>query len=238
MNTRISPELDCEPLLRVLFAFENLDFTELKIADPIDTGRQLLITAGLNPNKDYSLFNILANGDFEDIRQDETVDLRGSVPKKFVAFSADRLFKLVVNGAQVTWGKQTISGRDLYSLAKPTTDEAVFLVIRGGEDREILIESDVDLSAPGVERFENAPKRDHTYEIVINGHETVVHQKQLTFEDLVKLAYPGDEPTPNITYSITYRKVASLPHQGELGAGGFVEIQNGSVFNVGRTVQS
>ena len=83
-----------------------------------------------------------------------------------------------------------------------------------------------------------APKRKSKIEIVVNGHEIEVDDRYVTFEQLVTLAYPGDAPAPNIKYSVTYRKVASMPHSGELAAGGFVEIKNGSIFNVGRTIQS
>lgn len=237
-STTTQDAVHCQLPISILFAAEGLNFTELKFDDPVLTGRQIVVAAGLNPNKDFSVFEIMANGDFEDIRQDETVNLRSGHQKKFVVFDSDRLFKLTVNGAQVSWGKSLISGSDLYALSKPSDGDAVFLTVRGGEDREIEVSEEVDLSAPGIEHFENAPKRIRAFEIVINGHETVVHQKQLSFEELVKLAYPGDAPSPNITYSITYRKVASVPHQGELGAGGSVQVQNGSVFNVGRTVQS
>ena len=38
---------------------------------------------------------------------------------------------------------------------------------------------------------------------------------------------------------MTYRHAASMPHAGELGAGGSVEVKKkGTVFNVTRTVQS
>ena len=37
---------------------------------------------------------------------------------------------------------------------------------------------------------------------------------------------------------MTYRKAASMPHAGELGANGSVTIKRGTVFNVTRTVQS
>jgi hypothetical protein len=39
--------------------------------------------------------------------------------------------------------------------------------------------------------------------------------------------------------SATYRNAASLPHAGELGEGGSVEVKKqGTIFNVTRTVQS
>lgn len=52
----------------------------------------------------------------------------------------------------------------------------------------------------------------------------------------------GDTVTPpetNVKFSMTYRNAASLPHAGELGEGGSVDVKkNGTIFNVTRTVQS
>ncbi|TYC54638.1 hypothetical protein ETQ85_18320, partial [Zoogloea oleivorans] len=217
---------------KIQVAQDSLAFVEFVMNDPVPLGRQILAAAGLRTNDDYSLYAILDTGDFEDVRLDEPIDLRRNGVERFVAFHADREFKLTVNGSQVTWGMPIITGSILYELSKPHTNEAVFLVIRGGEDRQIEIEDEVDLTPQGVEHFENAPKRNPKMEIVVNGHETKVANDHVTFDQLVAIAYPGEAPTPNITYSITYRKVASFPHSGELATGGFVEVKNGSIFNV------
>ena len=226
------------PHYRIQFAQEGLAFRPIYVADPIPLGRQILISGGLNAHGDYSLFAILATGDFEDVRLDEPFDLRGRGAEKFVAFQTDRDFKLTVNQAQVSWGKPAISGRALYELAQAGENEAVFLEVRGGTDRYIELNDVVDLTLPGVEHFICAPKPHHGIHIVVNGHEVEVAESRQSFEELVAIAYPGEPPTPNITYNMTYRRVASVPHSGELGAGGFIEVKNGSIVNVGRTIQS
>lgn len=223
---------------RILFAQENLAFRAIEVNDPVPLGRQILIAAGLRANDDYSLFAILETGDFEDLRLDETFDLRGRGAERFVAFQTDRDFKLTINESQVSWGKPAISGSALYDLAKPSDEDAVFMVIRGGNDRQIEPNEAVDLTAPGVEHFITAPKRKPKIGIVVNGREVQVCDSHQTFEQLVAIAYPGEAPAPEIVYSITYRGVASKPHSGELAAGGFVEVKNGSVINVSRTIQS
>ncbi|MGJ3627135.1 multiubiquitin domain-containing protein [Sphingomonas sp. MMS24-JH45] len=97
-------------------------------------GRQILEAAGLDPERGYSIFAILDTGDFEDVRLNETFDLRGAGAERMsVAFLTDRDFKFEVNDHEERWGKPTISGRILEQLAKPGPDEAVFLV-RGGTD--------------------------------------------------------------------------------------------------------
>lgn len=223
---------------RIHLAQDGLDFQRVEVNDPLPLGRQILRAGGLDPRDGYSLFAILGTGDFEDVRLDEPFDLRERGAERFVAFQTDRDFKLTINDAQVSWGKPVISGRALFELAEAGLGEAVYLEVRGGEDVEIDRDELVDLSLPGIERFISAPARPRTYLIVVNGREFEVHERRQTFEQLVELAYPGEPPSPNIVYSITFRHVASKPHSGELGKGGFVLVKNGSIFNVGRTFQS
>ena len=86
--------------------------------------------------------------------------------------------------------------------------------------------------------FIAAPKSVTTFEIVVNARPHTVTDRQVTFEQVVELAFPNRQPNPNVMFSMTYRHAASEPHAGELGAGGVVEVKNGSVFNVTKTDKS
>lgn len=222
---------------RIQFALENLDFRPLSVVDPIPLGRQVLEAAGLEPDRGYSLFAILETGDFEDVRLNEPFDLRGVGAERFIAFLTDRDFKFEVNSNEERWGKPAISGRILEQLARPGPGEAVFLDVRGGT--AILIEPAmlVDLNAPGVERFYNAPRPPVEIEIIVNTRARLVSGPTVTFEQIVELAFPGPHDA-NVVFSMTYRKAASTPHAGELSAQGSVNIKQGTIFNVTRTVQS
>lgn len=223
---------------RIRFAQDDLNFRDLDVADPMPLGRQILTAAGRDPNDGYSLFAILPSGDFEDVRLDEPFDLRERGAERFVAFQTDRDFKLTLNDHQLAWGKPAIGGATLYALANIGDDEAVFLEVRGGEDLLIEPADVIDLTAPGIERFITAPKPPKTFEIIVNSRPRVVEAQQVTFEQVVQLAFPGPHET-NVVFSMTYRHAASMPHAGELGAGGSVEVKKkGTVFNVTRTVQS
>lgn len=84
-----------------------------------------------------------------------------------------------------------------------------------------------------------AERQARRYEITVNSRDETVHDKHVTFEQVVRLAFPSAQPEPNVKYSMTYRHVASKPHAGELSVGGAVEVKHhGSTFNVTRTVQS
>lgn len=222
---------------RIQFALESIDFRPLAVADPIPLGRQILEAAGLKAERGYSLFAIIENGDFEDVRLDEPFDLRGTSAERFVAFLTDRDYKFEVNSREERWGKPAISGQVLERLAQPSPGEAVFLEVRGGTDVLVEPATLIDLDKPGVERFFTAPRPPVEIEIVVNTRPRLVRGPTVTFEQIVELAFPGPHEA-NVVFSMTYRKAASEPHAGELGAHGVVTIKKGTVFNVTRTVQS
>ncbi len=223
---------------RIQYAEGNLDFRPVDVTDPVPLGRQILDSAGANPRDGYSLFAILPTGDFEDVRLDEPFDLRGHGAERFVAFQTDREFKLTLDDRQLAWGKPAIGGSALYALADVGKGRAVFLKVQGGEDRLIEPEEIIDLTAPVIERFVTGPKPPPTFEIIVNARPRIVADCHVTFGQVVQLAFPGSTE-PNVVFSVTYRHAASLPHAGELGAGGSVEVKKkGTIFNVTKTIQS
>ncbi len=240
MNTATPPDTNNSAAaspFRFAVSDETLNFRSYATNDPVPTGRQLLAATGRTPPEEFSLFAILPGGDFEDVRPDETFDLRAKGVEKFVAFKGDRTFRLTLDGHAVSWGVQHMPGSVLYSLANVGADTAVFLDVRGGRDRLIEPDTVVDLAEAGVERFVTAPRPAPTFDIVVNGRPKTVTGNTVTYEQIVLLAFP-DERDPNAVFSMTYTHAASTPPVGELGVGGSVQIKNGSRFNVTRTVQS
>jgi hypothetical protein len=237
-TTLVGRQEDAVTRYQIRFANGNLEFRDVFLEDPVPLGRQLLEAGGCDPHGDFSLFAILPSGDFEDIRLDETFDLRARGTERFVAFLTDREFKLTLDDKQIQWGKPLISGSVLYALAATPEDRAVFLEVQGGTDRLVERTDVLDLGQPGVERFITALKPPATYLIIINARPREIDYAFVTFEQIVAMAFPGTHE-PNITFSMTYSHAASQPHAGELGPGGSVEVKKkGTVFNVTRTVQS
>lgn len=102
---------------RIHHADGALDFQPALVNDPVPTGRQILQAIGLRPVDEFSLFAILPDGSFEDIRLDETFDVRGRGTERFVHFRSDREFRFTLDDRQMQWGKPVISGRHLKVLA-------------------------------------------------------------------------------------------------------------------------
>ena len=77
-----------------------------------------------------------------------------------------------------------------------------------------------------------------TTKIIVNGREKEWPSKEISFNDLVTLAF-GAPPAPdNWIYNITYTKGPHDQHKGVVSPGETVKIKDGEVFNVTRTNKS
>ena len=73
--------------------------------------------------------------------------------------------------------------------------------------------------------------------IIVNTREKIAPSRDLTYAQVVMLAYPNDPVTDQVGYTITYSN-AEKPHEGELAAGQTVRIKRGTIFNVKKTTKS
>jgi len=74
--------------------------------------------------------------------------------------------------------------------------------------------------------------------IIVNGQKKEVTEKKLSFEQVVKLAFPDAEFGPNIAYTVTYKRGTNQKPKGVMVQGDVVTIKKGMVFNVTRTDKS
>jgi len=77
---------------------------------------------------------------------------------------------------------------------------------------------------------------DKTYTIIVNGRPREVTERKLTYLEVVQLAYPGEESSDTIVFTVTYSNPCG--RDGSLVAGDEVKIKDGVIFNVVRTDQS
>ncbi|MHB8656308.1 MAG: multiubiquitin domain-containing protein [Terriglobia bacterium] len=76
------------------------------------------------------------------------------------------------------------------------------------------------------------------FTIIVNGREKKVTTNELSYKQVVDLAFDNNPPTgPNIVITVTYRN-AEDNKQGTLMAGQTVKIKNGTIFNVTATDKS
>ena len=72
--------------------------------------------------------------------------------------------------------------------------------------------------------------------IVINGEETTVSDKEMAFDEIIRLAFPDGPFGPNIRYTVTYSDKQGRDYS--LVEGQSVRVKKGMIFNVGNTDRS
>lgn len=74
------------------------------------------------------------------------------------------------------------------------------------------------------------------FTIIVNGRERKITESELSFGNLVKLAFGDNPPSgPNVVITVTYK---SRGQEGTLLPGQSVDVQNGMIFNVKATDKS
>lgn len=82
------------------------------------------------------------------------------------------------------------------------------------------------------------PDNNKEYTIIVNGREKTVTEKELSFDDIVALAFDNPPTGPNIVFTITYRRGHGNKPEGSLVEGETVKIKDGMIFNVTATDKS
>ncbi|PKN17703.1 MAG: hypothetical protein CVU71_14835 [Deltaproteobacteria bacterium HGW-Deltaproteobacteria-6] len=83
---------------------------------------------------------------------------------------------------------------------------------------------------------EQSPGHNKTTMIIINGRQREVTGKEITYSQVVQMAFPDDQNSETIEYTVAYAN----PHgqDGTLVNGQTVHIKEGMVFNVTKTNRS
>ncbi len=74
--------------------------------------------------------------------------------------------------------------------------------------------------------------------IIVNGREKVVPKGDISFAQLVALAFDPPPSGPNIVFTITYRRGHGDKPEGTLPEGESVKVKEGMIFNVKATDKS
>lgn len=83
---------------------------------------------------------------------------------------------------------------------------------------------------------DHAQGHEKAVKIIVNGREREVSDHKLTYQQVVKLAFPSDPVDPNTIYTVAYANPHG--HDGTLVDGQEVVIKKGMVFNVSKTSRS
>lgn len=79
---------------------------------------------------------------------------------------------------------------------------------------------------------------DKEFTIIVNGRQKTVTKKELTFTEIVALAFDPPPSGPNILFTVTYRRGEGNKPEGSLSEGESVKVKEGMIFNVTATDKS
>lgn len=78
---------------------------------------------------------------------------------------------------------------------------------------------------------------EQSFSIVVNGRKKEVAEKELSYWEVIRLAFPDAEPHPQIFFTVTFRRGKS-EQKGQLVEDETVGIHEGMIFDVDRTDRS
>lgn len=74
--------------------------------------------------------------------------------------------------------------------------------------------------------------------IVVNGEPFEVEKDEISYAEVVTLAFPDYPQHPEVTYSVKYKRGHGNKPEGVLAPGGTVKVKDEMIFNVSPTGQS
>lgn len=90
----------------------------------------------------------------------------------------------------------------------------------------------------GMDKHNHCDKPKKTVTIIVNGRAHEFPKEEISFAEVVDLAYPGQVQGGNIVFTVTYKRGRGDKPEGELVEGQSVKLKEKMVFNVVRTDKS
>ena len=85
---------------------------------------------------------------------------------------------------------------------------------------------------------DEAPDTGREFQIFVNGREQTVYSSEVTFNQIVRLAFERLPSGQDIEFRVTYRDAAGPQRDGYLREDQSIQVHNGTVFNVTPTDKS
>ncbi len=85
---------------------------------------------------------------------------------------------------------------------------------------------------------ENHKGHDKEVTIIVNTREKTWNKKEISYEEVIVLAFGSYSDDENIVYTVTFSKGPESHHEGSMVKGDSVKVKNGMIFNVTQTNKS
>nr|WP_315394804.1 multiubiquitin domain-containing protein [uncultured Sphingobacterium sp.] len=153
-------------------------------------------------------------------------------------FFVKKKLQFSINGQSYTWYKQYIRGIQIRELGNIPADQEIFLDLKDGwQDDQILDDEIVDLARPGKEKF-FSKSNPTEFTIIVNACPHIWNETNISFEQLVVLAFGSYDNNPDKGYTVTYSRGWDPKPEGTMVKGSVVRVKNKMIFDVTATDKS
>lgn len=118
----------------------------------------------------------------------------------------------------------------------PNKEKEILQDLEKDFEKEKEIQADIKKDFEELKKLENE-ERENGFEIIVNGEKISWPKREITYDEVVNLAYPNRSKDPNIYYQIEYKYCHSNTG-GTLEVGQSVKVKEGMVFNATPTNRS
>jgi len=126
------------------------------------------------------------------------------------------------------------SGEALYKLASIPQHRELFREVSGDHEDELIPRDGTTVHLKENEHFYSQK----TVTVLVNGEPHETTETRLSFDEVVKIAYPTPPSGEVIEFTVTYRNGPPANPKGTLTAGHSVKLKNKMIFDVTPTDRS
>jgi hypothetical protein len=146
---------------------------------------------------------------------------------------------LIIDGRPFEWRDQYITGAEVRKLGQIPADCEIFLAIKKPrQDEVVLDDTRIDLARTGIEHFFHLKPIETPVIINVNGREKKWDKRQISYQEVVHLAFPDDQDNGVTLYTVTYKRGPEQNPEGTMVKGDKVYVKHKMIFNVTPTDKS
>lgn len=128
------------------------------------------------------------------------------------------------------------TGVALYQVGEVKAGYLLFREVTGNHE-DVPIPQDLsEVLLSEDEHFHSSPRASASFDIFVNGEAAVWHRHRITYEEIVRLAFPTGPVGHDIRYSVSWTKPDG--QEGSLRPGRSVRVVEGMIFDVRNTDKS
>jgi hypothetical protein len=130
------------------------------------------------------------------------------------------------------------TGEALYSLGKVALGLELYKEVSGDKEDQSVPNGRETVHLKDDEHFHSGTPQKKEFTIIVNGKKKVVVKRELSFDELVALAFNPVPTGQNVLFTITYEGGPRENPEGTLMKGQTVKIKDEMIFNVKHTDRS